>query len=505
LQSTLTDGAQAANSHGKMRFCFMILLALLLAACGPSGGRGAVDVAVIGDAKGMTAKGVRLSAAGQHLRAATHEGLVALDPSGQVIPAIAERWIVTEDGMSYIFRIRNSNWPNGDEITAGRIRILLHENLRRLRGTSFGLDLAKIEDVRAMTGRVIEIRLTSPMPDFLRLMAQPEMGFTHDGSGAGPMTMTVDEESGAVALVAVPPDQRGLPASADWETLNRPVNLRAISIQAAVDGFAEGDIDVVLNGRLANLRLADVGPLSRGTVRIDASLGLMGLTVRNARGVLSKPELRDVLSMAIDRSTLMEPFNIGGWHSSTWVVPRDIPDIAGSKQERWNYMTLEKRHQIGLQQVRNWEKANSQPAEVTIGLPAGPGSEALFARLARDFRAVGVDARLVPAGKGADLEFHDRVARFLSPRWFLNQFNCGLRKAVCSPEADDLVERSLTEADPQAKAQLLAAAEAELVRAGAYIPLGGPIRWSLVRGNVAGFQDNQWGLHPLFSLAAPTI
>lgn len=505
MQSALTDGAQAANPHGEMRFCLLSLLALSLVACGPSGGRGAVDVAMIGDAKDVSAEGVRLSSAAQHLRAATYEGLVMLDPSGQVIPAIAERWIVADDGMSYIFRIRNSNWANGDEITAARIRNSLRDNLRKLRGTSFGLDLAKVEDVRAMTGRVIEIRLTSPMPDFLRLLAQPEMGFTYDGEGAGPMTMTRDGETGAIELVAMPPDQRGLPALADWESLNRPVNLQVISDQAAVDGFANGDFDLVLNGRLANLPLADIGPLSRGTVRIEASLGLMGLTVRNAKGVLSEPELRNVLSAAIDRSTLMQPFNIGGWQSSTWIVPRNIPDIAGPRQERWVDLPLDQRRQIGLQKVRNWEKANSQPAEVTIGLPPGPGSDVLFAKLEQDFLAVGVDAKLVPSGTGADLEFHDRVARFLSPRWYLNQFNCGLRKAVCSPEADELIEQSLVEIDPQVKARLMAEAEMKMLQTGAYIPLGSPIRWSLVRGNVAGFQENQWGMHPLFSLAAPTI
>lgn len=488
-----------------MRFCLTSLLVLALAGCSPSGGKGAVEVAMIGDADSVMPQGIRLSAAAQHLRGATHEGLVSLDATGQVIPAIAERWIVTDDGLSYIFRLRASNWPNGDEITANRVRNLLRENLRKLKGTSFGLDLAKVTDVRAMTGRVIEIRLTSPMPDFLRLMAQPEMGFTYDGVGAGPMAMADIEEGGAIELIAMPPEQRGLPARVDWDRLNRPVHLYTLPAQAAVDAFGDGDVDLVLNGRLSSLPLADVGPLSRGTVRIDASLGLMGLTVRNARGVLSEPELRNVVSATIDRATLMQPFNIDGWKSSTWIVPRDLPGAVGAKQERWADMPLEERRRIGLQRVRNWEKANGQPAEVTIGLPAGPGSEALFARLARDLLAVGIDAKLAPAGKGADLEFHDRVARFLSPRWYLNQFHCSLRKAVCSPEADDLVEQSLDQADPQAKAQLLVEAEAEMLKAGVYIPLGSPIRWSLVRGNVSGFQENSWGIHPLFPLAAPTI
>ncbi|PKP63081.1 MAG: peptide ABC transporter substrate-binding protein, partial [Alphaproteobacteria bacterium HGW-Alphaproteobacteria-9] len=65
------------------------------------------------------------------MRATTHEGLVALDPAGQVVPAMAERWIVTDDGMSYIFRLRDSTWPDGEEITATEVRRLLRDALAR--------------------------------------------------------------------------------------------------------------------------------------------------------------------------------------------------------------------------------------------------------------------------------------------------------------------------------------------------------------------------------------
>ena len=150
----------------------------------------------------------------QHVRAATHEGLVALDPAGQVIPAIAERWIVTDDAMSYIFRLRDSAWPDGEEITADDVQRELRGIIARLEGTSLGLDLAKVNDVRARTGRVVEVRLSGPMPEFLRLLAQPELGFAERGSGAGtgPMIMWRDDDLGLARLSALPPEARGLPA-----------------------------------------------------------------------------------------------------------------------------------------------------------------------------------------------------------------------------------------------------------------------------------------------------
>ena len=88
-----------------------ILAALLLAGCGPARDR-IVEVAVIGEAEAPFVTGARLPVAAQLLRSATAEGLVGFDERGRVIPALADRWIVTDDGLSYIFRLRDGTWPD---------------------------------------------------------------------------------------------------------------------------------------------------------------------------------------------------------------------------------------------------------------------------------------------------------------------------------------------------------------------------------------------------------
>ena len=72
---------------------------------------------------------------------------------------------------------------------------------------------------------------------------------------------------------------------------------------------------------------------------------------------------------------------------------------------------------------------------------------------------------------------------------------------MCSSEADALVRDSIVQTDPNAKATLLAQAEAELTLANVYIPFGSPLRFSLVRGDVDGFVGNAWAFHPLPPLA----
>src|SRR6187402_766124 len=144
------------------RLFIAVLAALAVAGCGRNDG--AVEVAFIDTPEQLFATGVRMSPGAQHLRAATGAGLVSLDPQGEVIPALADRWIVTDDGRSFIFRLRDGTWPDGRDLTAESVRTAMREAIRALDGTSLGLDLAPIEEVRAMAGRVIEIRLSAPVP-----------------------------------------------------------------------------------------------------------------------------------------------------------------------------------------------------------------------------------------------------------------------------------------------------------------------------------------------------
>jgi len=488
-----------------MRLVLPIFCSLALAGCGASGSDGPVNVAIIGDSEELFQNGLRLATSAQHLRAATHEGLVSLDPVGQAVPAIAERWIVTDDGKSYIFRLRDMEWPDGESITAQQVRRLLLDKQRRLQGTTLGLDLAKISEVRAMTGRVIEIQLTAAMPEFLRLLAQPEMGFSNDGTGTGPMILTRPDETNIAQLRALPPEQRGYAAREDWEELARDVYVQALPAEQAVEAFGNGNADLILNGRLAHLPMADTGPLTRGTVRIDAAWGQFGLTFRTEEGLFARASLREALSMAIDRSDLMRSFNIGGWVPSDEIVPRSLWTEVEPQELEWADWPIERRHAAAAGRVAAWVAQSGEEAEVSIGMPAGPGSERLYREIEADFAAIGVQARMVAAGQNADLELHDRVARYASPRWYLNQFNCGIRNGPCSPEADELVARSLVINDPLEKADLLAQAELELTDAHVFIAFGAPIRWSLVRSSVTGYQENRWGLHPLFPLSQPTI
>jgi ABC-type transport system substrate-binding protein len=317
------------------------------------------------------------------------------------------------------------------------------------------------------------------------------------------MAMSRDEESMIARLTALPPESRGLPAREDWEDIARPVEVRALSARDAVAAFAGGEVDLVLGGTLIDFPLAEVGPLSRGTIQVDPALGLLGLVVRRETGFLADPARREALSMAIDRTALIRSFGLAGWRESSWVVPSEIFTNAPYPEDRWNGASIEARRRAAAARVSAWAGPGRE-ATVRIALPSGPGGDLLLRELASAWGEIGVSVRRAGKGEAADLELRDTLARYTSARWYLNQFNCGLNAGLCASEADALVRASLTERDAAAREQLLIEAHAALVEREVYIPLGAPVRWSLVRGTIRNYLPNVWGMHPLFPLSEPT-
>ncbi len=95
------------------------------------------------------------------------QGLVRFDATGQIVPGLAERWNVSDDGLSYIFRIANTDWPGGSKITAQQVAKILKRLMAQSSDNPLKDSLGAVDDVVAMTDRVIEIQLRSPRPNLL--------------------------------------------------------------------------------------------------------------------------------------------------------------------------------------------------------------------------------------------------------------------------------------------------------------------------------------------------
>ncbi len=476
---------------------FAVAMAAGLASCSDKN-EGSVSVAVIGDEAALRETAPNLSPTARLLRAATFEGLVGFDAQGRVVPALADRWIVTDDGRSYIFRMRDGSWPDGSPLTAESVRAQLKRALAQLQGNQLASDLADVAEIRAMAGRVIEIRLTSPVPDLLTLLAQPELALSVKGRGTGPMTMQRDGAN--LTLTLIPPERLGLPAEPLFAERARKVQVQLANAKTAVDQFNAGEVDLVLGGGMDSLPLAGASGLLRGNVRLDPVIGLFGLAVENSDGFLSNPANREALAMAIDRDALTNAFNIRGWQPTTRVVSPDVEDDAGLVGERWAGLTQEQRQSTALSRVNAWKSGGKPLAPLRLAMPSGPGSQVVLERLKADFAAIGLTLKPVPETAPADLRLIDSVARYGRATWFLNRLSCDATP-VCSTEGDARVSEARIAPDEQQRARLLAEAEGLITASNGFIPLARPLRWSLVRTRLTGFAPNPWGWHPLPPLA----
>src|SRR3546814_7233971 len=108
--------------HSVIRFSailFAALSALTLGSCSDDKETGPVAVSIAGlpdDLAHPLSRQQRPAA--QLMIGATGQGLVAFDAQGEIEPALAERWIVEDEGKSYIFRLRKATWPRSEEHTS---------------------------------------------------------------------------------------------------------------------------------------------------------------------------------------------------------------------------------------------------------------------------------------------------------------------------------------------------------------------------------------------------
>src|SRR5213075_2597659 len=116
-----------------MRRLFLMLL-VLAAGLVPGACRkqpqGEIKVVVVGGQPKMRDPALQaLSASDAVLVQNVAQGLVRFDAAGNIIPGLAERWNVSDDGLSYIFRIAATTWPDGRKINAQQVAKILNRNL----------------------------------------------------------------------------------------------------------------------------------------------------------------------------------------------------------------------------------------------------------------------------------------------------------------------------------------------------------------------------------------
>ena len=261
------------------RFLIAAIALMTVSGCGKDSD-GVTRVAAIGpEPKLVETVAAPLTAGEALVRANMAQGLVRFDERGQVVPGLAERWNVSDDGLSYIFRLQTGEWPDGRKIKAEDVARILSRQLRPASTNPLRDTLGAVSKVVAMTDRVIEIQLSAPRPNLLQLLAQPEFGLVRASVGTGPFGPPTDEQ---LAAAKGEIDEKALFIThririPDAEDPVERVQIKGGQAKALVAAFAKGELDLVLGGTVGDLPYAMRAKVPRGSLRFDPVTGLFGL------------------------------------------------------------------------------------------------------------------------------------------------------------------------------------------------------------------------------------
>jgi peptide/nickel transport system substrate-binding protein len=439
------------------------------------------------------------------LRSNLAQGLVRFDERGQVVPGLAERWNVSDDGLSYIFRLQTGDWPDGRKIKADEVAKILKRQLRPNSRNPLKDTLGAVSDVVAMTERVIEIRLAAPRPNLLQLLAQPELGLVRASVGTGPFMLPPPGEE-----PAVPPGiaAKGLLMThrivvPDAEDPIEKVLVSSGNAEALSSAFARGDLDLVLGGTVGDLPFAYRQKMPRGALRFDPVAGLFGLVPTGRSEIVKEKDVRRLLSRAIDRGALIAGLRVDGLIPRATILQAGLEGVPGVAQPEWlSVPAIERRASLAAEAKRLF--GGTDRPTIRVFLPQGPGGDYLLARLRYDWGPIGIEAERAPGAASADFVWIDEVAPSSTPAWFVRHFRCEVAP-ICIEEAEELLASARSATIPAQRAALLMEAGRMMDEEQLFIPIAAPIRWSLVSGRAPGFAENPFARHTLVGLSDSRI
>jgi ABC-type transport system substrate-binding protein len=441
---------------------------------------------------------------------AISEGLTARDAAGRVVPGLAQSWRVSDDGLSIVFRLRPASFAGGRPIGAADAVASIQRARTGRAGPQIRDLLAGVTGVSAPLDNVVEIRLSTPQPEVLELLATPALAVRRAGT----------RETAGAFLVGTPPSPAD-PAAPEPTRLTRNPNfhaaatvlleaadVRAVEPDAAIRRFNRGAADLVVGGGLDGLGTARV-TARREALILEQPRAALLLLVNHKRQPLSDQRVRRALLLGVDRATLGQ--SVFGSQAAAEVRTLAPGNIAGYRPPEADWA---RQPFVGRQEDARRLLAEAgidslaKPLTLTVAIADSDAEARLVELVARDFAALGITLRLerrdtaahrrAVAGGEFDLALLRRDTPVDSPLPFLTPFQCSRnRHGVCLPEADRLLAESWKAPTRAARLAALAAAERLWAEDGAAIGLVQPLGWSLVSARVGGFAANPSGSHAL--------
>ncbi len=463
---------------------------------------------------------------------ALFEGLTALDETTSLpVPAAAERWETSADGLTWTFHLRPGlRWSDGTPLTAEDFAWSLRRALSPALASEYAYVLYPIrgaEDfnagratapatvgLRAVDATTLEIVLARPTPLLPAILGLP-VAFPIPSQALARAAAAGDERrwtrpeflvgNGPFVLTAWSPN-RQLVTTRNPQ-FHEPAQLAALVFhpydQAAAQEAAFRTGQLHLTADLPATRIAHYRATQPQVLRTEPVLEANFLRFNTTRSPFNDPRVRRAFALAVDRTALVGTVTLGGQAPGFALCPSGLPgytppaglasDPAAARQ---------------LLAEAGFPAGRGFPTTEAITFSSDLNQKVLEALQQMWSRELDVTVALAPKEKnvwisderrlGYDLSLARWIGDYADPVAFLELFlaDSGNNATGWSDaEYDRLVRTAAAEADPARRNALFSAAEARLLAALPIAPLYHGTRAYLADPAVRGWEPALLGFH----------
>ncbi|KLI18347.1 peptide ABC transporter substrate-binding protein [Brachyspira hyodysenteriae] len=320
----------------------------------------------------------------------TFEGLLEKDMNGKLIPGVAESWEISEDGLTYTFKLRtNSKWTDGKTVVAGDFVYSWQRVVDPATGSQYGYQHEPVKNAKAITAGdmpkeslgikaiddyTLEVQLEAPTAYFLELLTFPTFYPLRKDiieQYGDEWTLNADTYIGNGAFKLI---ERNRDESLVMVKNTNYWNIEDIVPDKITFVLMENETASVAGIKAGSLHFArsfprqDIKTLqNEGLIVIKPRISSYYYCLNLTNEILKDVRVRRALSLAIDRNYIVEQITRGGEKPAGALVPFGISDYEGDFRENGGeYIDITK---DGY--VKNVEEAKKLMAEA--GYPNGEG------------------------------------------------------------------------------------------------------------------------------------
>lgn len=318
----------------------------------------------------------------------TFEGLTRTDADEQPIPGVAESWEISEDGLTYTFKLRESKWSDGEPVVAGDYEYAWKRALDPATAAGYAYQMYYIKNgqkinagelpideagVKALDDSTLEVTLENPTPYFLQLTAFPTYFPVRkdvveaDPEGwalnpetfisNGPFKMTEWTHNDVLRL-----EKNENYYDADKVMLSEIEYVMIAEGSTAFSAFQAGELDYT--EAIPSEQIAQLQAANDPNFHIFPYIGTYFYVFNMNEPAVQDVKVRQALSLAIDREQIVSQVTKGGQLPASGFVSDGIATSTGE-----SFRTFA--GDYGIAPTANVEQAQALLAEA--GFPGGAG------------------------------------------------------------------------------------------------------------------------------------